>query len=104
VRHSKYKKREANGLSLKLMDRIISLASDPGSTVLDPFGGSGTTYVAAELLGRRWIGVELECRAILNRFERIDEDAKHLDKIQAGKNRLFTEQSLRLRDKNNFSS
>jgi site-specific DNA-methyltransferase (adenine-specific) len=43
VRHSKYKKRAANELSLKLMDRVVALASDPGSLVLDPFGGSGTT-------------------------------------------------------------
>lgn len=35
-------------------DHIVSW-SDPGDTVLDPFGGSGTTAVAAELSGRRWI-------------------------------------------------
>ena len=50
VRHSKYKRRDANALSLKLMDRIVSISSDPGSLVLDPFGGSGTTFAAAELL------------------------------------------------------
>ncbi len=104
VRHSKYKKREANGLALKLMDRILSLASDEGSVVLDPFGGSGTTFVAAELLGRRWIGIELDCGAILERFERIKEDEKHLAEIHAAKNRLFTAQALNLRTKNKISS
>jgi site-specific DNA-methyltransferase (adenine-specific) len=90
VRHAKYKKREANGLALKLMDRIVSMASDPGSVVLDPFGGSGTTYVAAELTGRRWIGSELDCSAIVERFEAIEADAEHLAEIHANKNVLFT--------------
>jgi site-specific DNA-methyltransferase (adenine-specific) len=104
VRHAKYKKREANGLPLKLMDRIITLASNPGSIVIDPFGGSGTTYVAAELLGRQWIGVELDCQDIINRFKRIDEDKEHLARIHAAKNRLFTDQAQKLRAKNKFSS
>src|SRR6267378_2879128 len=45
VRHSKYKRREANELSLKLLDRVLTIASDPESLVLDPFAGSGTTFV-----------------------------------------------------------
>jgi site-specific DNA-methyltransferase (adenine-specific) len=104
VRHSKYKKRQANGLALKLMDRILSLASNEGSVVLDPFGGSGTTYVAAELLGRRWIGIELDCQSIVDRFARITEDKNHLTEIHAAKNRLFTIQSMNLRAKNKISS
>lgn len=99
VRHAKYKKRAANGLSLKLMDRIISMASDPGSVVLDPFGGSGTTYVAAELTGRRWIGSELDCSAILERFKAAEGDREHLLQIQANKNVLFTQTDLDRRRK-----
>jgi len=60
VRHKKFKRREeANELSIKLMDRIITMSSRPGDVVLDPFGGSGTTYAVAEILGRNWIGMEL---------------------------------------------
>jgi site-specific DNA-methyltransferase (adenine-specific) len=97
VRHSKYKKRDANELSIRLMDRIISLASDPSSTVLDPFGGAGTTFVTAELLGRQWIGAELECSAILKRFEDLESDRENLEQIHRKKNILFTPQSLKLR-------
>jgi len=99
VRHKKYKKREANALSLRLMDRILSIASDCGSLVIDPLGGSGTTYVAAELLGRRWIGAELECSAIVERFDQIDSDREHLKRIQGEKNTLFTKRDLERRQK-----
>lgn len=99
VRHAKYKKRDANALALKLMDRIVAMASDPGSVVLDPFGGSGTTYVAAELTGRRWIGSELDCKAILERFDAIEGDCEHLTQIQANKNVLFTRANLERRRK-----
>ena len=99
VRHAKYKKREANALSLKLMDRIVTMASDPGSVVLDPFGGSGTTYVAAELTGRRWIGAELDCSAIIQRFESLESDREHLKQIHANKNTLFTAADLEKRRK-----
>ena len=94
VRHPRYKRRAANALSLKVMDRVLSLASDPGSLVLDPFGGSGTTYVAAELLGRRWIGAELDCTAIRNRFARIQDDAEYLRELHKNKNVLFTQAAL----------
>lgn len=99
VRHQKYKKRAANGLSLKLMDRIVTIASDPGSLVLDPFGGSGTTFVAAELTGRRWIGSEMDCSAIVDRFDALDGDRRHLAEIHANKNTLFTKTDLARRRK-----
>lgn len=99
VRHAKYKKRDANALALKLMDRIITMASDRESVVLDPFGGSGTTYVAAELNGRRWIGSELDCTTIRERFDAIDSDAIHLAQIHANKNVLFTSSDLERRKK-----
>lgn len=99
VRHAKYKKREANALSLKLMDRILSIATDPGSLVIDPFGGSGTTYVAAELLDRKWIGSELDCSSIIDRFNNMSGDIKHMEDIHLCKNTLFREKDLKLRIK-----
>lgn len=99
VRHKKYKKRAANALSLKLMDRIVTMASDPGSLVLDPFGGSGTTFAAAELAGRRWVGSELDCAAIRERFGHLEADRQHLHEIHANKNTLFTRADLERRRK-----
>jgi site-specific DNA-methyltransferase (adenine-specific) len=43
---------------LLLLERIINIASNEGGTVLDPFCGSGTTCVAAQLLQRKFIGID----------------------------------------------
>jgi site-specific DNA-methyltransferase (adenine-specific) len=100
VRHSKYKRRKANELSLKLLDRVIAMASDPGSLVFDPFGGSGTTYVAAEVLGRRWIGIELDFTDIVARMRNLAEDGDYLAKVASEKNMLFKPETLKLRQRN----
>ena len=104
VRHATYKRRKANELSLKLLDRVIAMASDPGSLVFDPFGGSGTTCVAAELLGRRWFGIELHCADAISRLRNTDEDLKNLEKIALQKNVLFKRETLHLRHQNGHRS
>ncbi|MFD1203202.1 site-specific DNA-methyltransferase [Leucobacter albus] len=43
---------------LQLLERIVEIATDPGDLVLDFYLGSGTTALAAQALGRRWIGIE----------------------------------------------
>ncbi len=42
-----------------VLERIISVSSNPGDIVLDPFAGSGTTLAVAKRLRRRFLGVEL---------------------------------------------
>lgn len=49
---------------LALLERIIQASSDPGDIVLDPFCGCGTAVVAAEKLGRKWIGIDITHLAI----------------------------------------
>ena len=44
---------------LALYKRMIEASSNPGDIVLDPFAGCGTTCVAAEQLGRQWIGIDI---------------------------------------------
>ena len=43
---------------LALLNRIVEASSNPEGVVLDPFCGSGTACVAAQCLGRRWIGID----------------------------------------------
>lgn len=56
----------------ELMRHLVRLVTPAGGTVLDPFGGSGTTALAAEMEGFPWILIEKEleyveiCRARLN--------------------------------------
>ena len=49
---------------LALLERIIKASSDPGDLVLDPFCGCATACVAAERLGREWIGIDLSPKAV----------------------------------------
>jgi len=56
---------------LELLERIIMTGSKPGDLVFDPFGGSGTTAVAAKKLGRRHTLIEKDpeyCRIARGRL------------------------------------
>ncbi len=49
---------------LALLERIIKASSNEGDVVLDPFCGCATACVAAENLGRRWIGIDISPKAV----------------------------------------
>ena len=48
---------------LALLDRIIKASSNEGDMVLDPFCGCATACVAADRLGRQWVGIDLSSLA-----------------------------------------
>lgn len=56
---------------VELMEYLIEKFSDPGQIILDPFAGSGTTAVAAERTGRRWICIERDPDYYLNACARV---------------------------------
>ena len=59
---------------VELPSRFIKMHSRPGDIILEPFCGAGTTLIAAEQLGRKCYGVELDphyCDIILARWEKL---------------------------------
>ena len=59
-----------------LLERIISLVTSPGDFVLDPFSGSGTTLVAADLLGRNSLGIDVSSEAVQLAKQRLAEPVR----------------------------
>ena len=59
-----------------LLERIIQIASNEGETILDPFCGSGTTLVAAKLLNRKYIGIDISQDAIELSSKRLEKPVK----------------------------
>jgi len=56
---------------LALLERILRLSSNPNDIVLDAFCGCGTALVAAQKLGRQWIGIDISptaCRVMAKRL------------------------------------
>lgn len=80
---------------IELVKRIVLASSNTDSTIIDPFGGSGTTYAVAEAFQRKWMGCELNsdfCDIIETRIF----DKNHIDRIKKG---LDFTKSKKLRQK-----
>ena len=72
---------------LTLLERIIKASSNEGDVVLDPFCGCATTCVAAERLGRKWIGIDVSIKAyelVQQRLRKEVADPEHLFDSQKG--------------------
>lgn len=62
-----------------LLRHIIAASSKPGDVVLDPFAGCGTTIEAAQILARRWIGMDISPFSIeLIKRQRLEGAFPHL--------------------------
>ena len=59
-----------------LLERIIKASSNEGDIVLDPFCGCATTCIAAERLGRHWIGIDVAKKAYEEVLKRLKQETK----------------------------
>ncbi len=75
---------------LPLYERIIAASSDPGDIVLDPFCGCATTAVAAERLGRQWVGIDIWEKAHQAVLDRMQHEGMAVPDAEAANSRLFT--------------
>jgi site-specific DNA-methyltransferase (adenine-specific) len=89
ARQDKSRRVQVAELPLHIPERAILMASNPGDVVLDVFGGSGSTYHAAQLHGRRWIGCEVgDVTPILRRLETVFK-LNHLESIDSRLGKCF---------------
>jgi len=87
----------------ELLERIISICSNPGDLVLDCFSGSGTTMSAAQKTGRKWIGCDINKGAIQTTAKRLQsvmqvqaeetKDNKQADMLASDENSIKPAQS-----------
>lgn len=93
-------RKDINELPIHVSERIILMASNPGDVVLDIFGGGGSTFHAAQLHNRYWIGSEIgSMTPILSRFATVfgrKEASKTPSKIA----KCFEKDFLKLISKN----
>ena len=64
-----------------LLERIINLATNEGDCVLDPFCGSGTTLIAAKILQRHAIGIDISSDAVELTRKRIHAPVKSVSSV-----------------------
>lgn len=75
-------------MPIAVLNRIILASSNPGDVVLDPFNGSGTTSVAAALLGRRFLGIDQSPQYVAHARKRV-EAAKRAMEAKKGDGEIF---------------
>jgi DNA modification methylase len=63
---------------VELAEWFVRAHSNPGEIVYDPFGGGGTTAVAAQRNGRNWILTEIHEEYIIKAQKRIDDTVRAL--------------------------
>lgn len=75
-----YNQNHSAAFPIALPEWFIKLFTDEGDVVLDPFAGSGTTAVAAKVLNRKYLGIDIEpeyCDLARDRLSRTPSDDFH---------------------------
>ncbi|MFC1785628.1 DNA-methyltransferase, partial [Candidatus Neomarinimicrobiota bacterium] len=72
---------------INLLARIILASTNKGDTILDPFSGSASTGIAANLLGRKYIGIEKE-KDFLNLSINRREELENLEVFNNYRNKI----------------
>lgn len=70
---------------VRILKRMIKLASRPGDIMLAPFSGSGSECVAAKMTGRKYIGIEIDdsyCEISANRLEHVEQNGDQLGQLR----------------------
>ena len=57
----------------RLLQRVLTIATEPDDLILDSFLGSGTTAAVAHKMGRRWIGIEMGAHAATHCLPRLEK-------------------------------
>ena len=89
---------------LGVLARLIQASTQPGAWILDPFSGSGTTGIAANLLGRRYLGLEKEeeflamSKARREEIENINQKNDYLQRLTKAKIILLQDNSSTVSD------
>jgi len=76
---------------VELLRKIILASSEQGDMVVDPFGGSGTTFAVSEAYNRNWIGAEVSeeyCELIRQRME----NRQHIQRIASEKDEVASQE------------
>ena len=76
-----FKKVHPTQKSVEVMEHLVKLHTLPGDTVLDPYMGSGSTGIACQNLGRRFIGIELDEHYYNIGVQRMKENKERLDML-----------------------
>ena len=74
---------------LSLLERIVKSSSNKGDIVLDPFCGCATTCVAAEKLGRQWVGIDVSLLAYKLVEKRLQKEVANPENLLQFQNQIY---------------
>lgn len=81
VKSPLYRKIHPTQKPIKLLEKLIEIFTDEGDVVIDPVAGSGSTIIAAENLGRKGYGFEIDKNLYADGKKWVDDYAKYREEI-----------------------